>query len=139
MAQKICMFSIETDNNIHFAKDPLATFIQKRYIKEEQKSFSLTFYIYVYNISSEKNTDSEEKTDYCHLEIRFDSEEKTDYCHLEIRFGDYISKLRLFEHVLNHRTVFTPSYNLLFVCRNDSERLSCRENKTVYTCTIKML
>ena len=42
-----------------------------------------------------KNTDSEEKTDYCHLEIRFDSEEKTDYCHLEIRFGDYISKLRL--------------------------------------------
>ena len=148
------MFSIETDNNIHFAKDPLATFIQKRYIKDEQKSFSLTFYIHVYNISSEKNTDSEEKTDYCHLEIRFDSEEKTDYCHLEIRFdseektdychleirfGDYISKLRLFEHVLNHRTVFTPSYNLLFVCRNDSERLSCRENKTVYTCTIKML
>lgn len=124
MAQKICMFSIETDNNIHFAKDPLATFIQKRYIKDEQRSFSLTLNIYVYNISSEKNTDSEEKTDYCHLEIRF---------------GDYISKLRLFEHVLNHRVVFTPSYKLLFVCRNDSERLSCRENKTVYTCTIKML
>lgn len=69
-----------------------------------------------------------------------DSEEKTDYCHLEIRFGDYISKLRLFEHVLNHNIVFTPSYKLLFVCRNDSERLSCRENKfTVYTSTIKML
>lgn len=95
------MYSRGTDKNIHFTKDPLATFIQKRYIKDEQKSFSLTFNIYVYNLSSEKkNTDSEEKTDYCHLEIRF---------------GDYISKLRLFEYVLNQRSVFTPSYKLLFV------------------------
>ena len=50
------MYSRGTDKNIHFTKDPLATFIQKRYIKDEQKSFRLTFNIYVYNLSSEKKT-----------------------------------------------------------------------------------